>query len=224
MQGEKKSLWGMVREFAIIIVIALLVSWTLKTFVIRSFHIPSASMEQTLAVGDRVMVNQLFFNEIERGDIVVFDDPGGWLAPGISEQYQPNPVLVFLGLQPADAGPQLIKRVIGVGGDTIECCDDEGRLLVNGEPVDESDYLHPDVAPSDVPFSVEVPGGHYWVMGDNRSNSLDSRYNMDSAGGPYIPEEGIVGEVFVINWPMDRLRWMGGAEPAFDTVPDTPAG
>src|SRR5699024_4278252 len=109
-------------------------------------------------------------------------------------------------------------------GDTIECCDDEGRLLVNGEPVDESDYLHSDVAPSDVPFSVEVPEDHYWVMGDNRSNSLDSRYNMDSAGGPYIPEEGIVGEVFVINWPMDRLRWMGGAEPAFDTVPDTPAG
>ena len=224
MQGRKKSLWSMIREFAIIILIALLVSWTLKTFVIRSFHIPSASMEQTLQVGDRVMVNQLFFNDIQRGDVIVFDDPGGWLAPGISEQYKPNPVLVFLGLQPADAGTQLIKSVIGVGGDTVECCDDEGRILVNGQPVNEASYLHPDVVPSEVPFSVTVPEDHYWVMGDNRSNSLDSRYNTDSSGGAYVPGSGVVGEVFVINWPMDRLRWMGTSEPTFDAIPDSPAG
>jgi len=221
---RRKSLWGTLREFAIIIVIALLVSWTLKTFVVRSFHIPSASMEQTLQVGDRVMVNQLFFNDVERGDIVVFDDPGGWLAPGVAAQYEPNPVLVFIGLQPADAGTQLIKRVIGVGGDTVACCDDAGRMTVNGEPIDESAYLHPGVAPSEVPFSVEVPEDHYWVMGDNRSNSLDSRYNADSEGGPFVPAEAVVGEVFVINWPMDRLRWMGGGDDAFDSVPAAEAG
>ncbi|WP_256970351.1 signal peptidase I [Brevibacterium yomogidense] len=222
--GDKKSLWGTLREFAIIIVIALIVSWALKTFVVRSFHIPSASMEQTLQVGDRVMVNQLFFNDVERGDVVVFDDPGGWLEPGVAAQYEPNPVLVFVGLQPADAGTQLIKRVIGVGGDTIECCDDAGTLMVNGEPIDESAYLQPGVTPSDVPFSVEVPEDHYWVMGDNRSNSLDSRYNTDAEGGPFVSDDNVVGEVFVINWPMDRLRWMGGDEPAFDGVPDAGEG
>lgn len=224
MQGESRSLWGTIREVAIIIVIALVVSWTLKTFVVRSFHIPSASMEDTLQVGDRVMVNQLFFNEIRRGDIVVFDDPGGWLSSDVSDQYKPNPVLVFVGLQPADAGTQLIKRVIGVGGDTVECCDAEGRILVNGEPVDEASYLPEGTAPSDIPFSVEVPAGHYWVMGDNRGNSLDSRYNMDSSGGPFIPEDGVVGEVFVINWPLDRLRWTGGTEDEFADVPAAPVG
>ncbi|SMY11273.1 signal peptidase I [Brevibacterium jeotgali] len=223
MPGGKKSLWGTLREFAIIIIIALVVSWVLKTFVVRSFHIPSASMEQTLQIGDRVMVNQLFFNDVERGDVVVFDDPGGWLGSGIAAQYEPNPALVFVGLQPADAGTQLIKRVIGLGGDTVECCDDAGRLMVNGEPIDESAYLQPGVSPSDVPFSVHVPEDHVWVMGDNRSNSLDSRYNADAEGGPFVADEDLVGEVFVINWPMDRLRWMGGDEGAYDSVPDAEA-
>ncbi len=219
-----KSLWGTLREFAIIILIALVVSWALKTFVVRSFHIPSASMEQTLQIGDRVMVNQLFFNDVERGDVVVFDDPGGWLEPEVAAQYEPNPVLVFVGLQPADAGTQLIKRVIGVGGDTVECCDDAGRLMVNGEPIDETAYLQEGVTPSDVPFSVEVPEDHVWVMGDNRGNSLDSRFNSDAEGGPFVPEESVVGEVFVINWPMDRMRWMGGDEAVYDGVPDAEAG
>ncbi|GAA2103520.1 MULTISPECIES: signal peptidase I [Brevibacterium] len=214
----KRSVWRSVREFLVIIVVALLASYLLKTFVVRSFHIPSASMEPTLQVGDRVMVNQLFFNDIERGDVVVFDDPGGWLPPGLVAQYEPNPVLVFLGLQPSDAGNQLIKRVVGVGGDTVECCDADGRVLVNGEPLEE-DYINPDTAPSDVEFSVTVPADHFWVMGDNRANSLDSRYNELSEGGAFVPASAVVGEVFVLNWPLDRFAWMGGGEPAFDSVP-----
>ncbi len=216
-------MWKVIREFAVVILVALLASYLLKAFVVRSFHIPSASMEPTLQIGDRVMVNQLFFNDLERGDVIVFDDPGGWLPPSLVAQYQPNPVLVFLGLQPADAGSQLIKRVVGVGGDTVECCDAQGRILVNGEPLDE-DYLSPGTAPSEVEFAVTVPEDHFWVMGDNRGNSLDSRYNELSAGGAFIPAGDVVGEVFVLNWPFDRFTWMGGAEPTFEGVPEAGDG
>lgn len=208
------------REVAIILVIALVLSTLVRSFVMRSFYIPSSSMETTLAIGDRILVNQLPVPEVERGDIVVFDDPGGWLDPSLVAAYEPNPVLEFLGFVPSNAGSQLIKRVIGVGGDTVSCCDDQGRILVNGQPIEET-YLDPGVAPSTVPFEVTVPAGHYWVMGDNRGNSLDSRYNMESSGGPYIPEENIVGTVFLINWPLDHFRWTGTPEDVFGVVPDS---
>ncbi len=206
------------KEVAIIIVVALVISTVVRTWVVRSFYIPSASMEQTLQVGDRILVNQLPWPAVERGDIIVFDDPGGWLDSSVTQQYSPNPVLEFLGLVPADAGTQLIKRVIGVGGDTIECCDAEGRLLVNGEPIDET-YLDPGITPSDIPFEVTVPDGRYWVMGDNRSNSLDSRFNTDSAGGAFVPEDAVVGSVFLINWPLDRIRGIGTPDEVFAAVP-----
>lgn len=206
------------KEVAIIIVVALVISTVVRTWVVRSFYIPSASMEQTLQVGDRILVNQLPWPAVERGDIIVFDDPGGWLDSSVTQQYSPNPVLEFLGLVPADAGTQLIKRVIGVGGDTIECCDAEGRLLVNGEPIDET-YLDPGITPSDIPFEVTVPDGHYWVMGDNRSNSLDSRFNTGSAGGAFVPEDAVVGSVFLINWPLDRIRGIGTPDEIFAAVP-----
>ena len=217
-QSAGRRAWRFIRELAIIVVIALVVSTVVKTFIVRSFYIPSASMEQTLQIDDRIMVNQLPWASVDRGSIIVFDDPGGWLPANLTEQYKANPVLEFLGLMPSDAGNQLIKRVIGIGGDHVACCDAQGRLTVNDEPIDET-YLADGVAPSEMEFDVTVPIGYYWVMGDNRSNSMDSRYNQDSEGGPFVPEGAVVGTVFVINWPMDRFQWVGPPKDVFQNVP-----
>ncbi|UVI34875.1 signal peptidase I [Brevibacterium spongiae] len=207
-------------ETVAIIVIALLISTALKTWVVRSFYIPSESMMTTLQVDDRVLVNQLAprFGPANRGDIVVFDDPDHWLSAADTVEYTPNPILEFIGLAPSDAGNQLIKRVIGVGGDTIECCDAEGRLMVNGEPIDET-YLDEGTAPSEVDFKVTVPEGRYWVMGDNRGNSADSRYHMDTE--PFVAEEDMVGTVFLINWPFKHFSWVSNPEDVFADVPDS---
>ncbi|RKT15719.1 signal peptidase I [Streptomyces sp. 1114.5] len=197
-----------------IILVALLVALVMKTFLIQVFVIPSGSMEQTIRVGDRVLVDKLtpwFGSEPQRGDVVVFKDPGGWLehdrkpsgdgaALGAGKR-----VLTFVGLLPSDDEQDLIKRVIGVGGDTVECCDAQGRLSVNGHPVDEP-YLAPDNPPSRQPFKVKVPEGRLWVMGDHRDVSADSRFHMGNPGQGTIPLSGVVGRAFVIAWPLDRFR------------------
>lgn len=220
--ASKRFARGLLETVAII-VIALLISTALKTWVVRSFYIPSESMMTTLQVDDRVLVNQMAhrFGPADRGDIIVFDDPDHWLSAAETAEYTPNPVLEFIGLAPSDSGNQLIKRVIGVGGDTIKCCDAEGRLLVNGEPIDET-YLDEGMAPSEVEFEVTVPEGHYWVMGDNRSNSADSRYHTDT--DPYVSEDDVVGTVFLINWPFKHFSWVSTPDEVFADVPDTPAG
>nr|WP_257033040.1 MULTISPECIES: signal peptidase I [unclassified Streptomyces] len=208
---RKRSL---VREIPMIILVALLVALVMKTFLIQVFVIPSGSMEQTIRVGDRVLVDKLtpwFGSEPQRGDVVVFKDPGGWLehdrkpsgdgaALGAGKR-----VLTFVGLLPSDDEQDLIKRVIGVGGDTVECCDAQGRLSVNGHPVDEP-YLAPDNPPSRQPFKVKVPEGRLWVMGDHRDVSADSRFHMGNPGQGTIPLSGVVGRAFVIAWPLDRFR------------------
>ncbi len=215
---SRKFVRGLLEAVAIIVV-AVLISTALRAWVMRSFYIPSGSMEQTLQVDDRVLVNQLAprFDPADRGDIIVFDDPDDWLSAGQVSSYRPNPVLEFLGLAPSDAGQQLIKRVIGKGGDTVECCDDEGRLLVNGEPITET-YLEPGMAPSQMEFSVTVPDGHYWVMGDNRSNSADSRFHQDSQ--PFVPAENVVGTVFLLNWPLSRFTWVSTPDEVYAQVPE----
>ncbi|MFJ2581702.1 signal peptidase I [Kitasatospora aureofaciens] len=193
---------------------ALLVALVMKTFMIQVFVIPSGSMEQTIQVGDRVLVDKLtpwFGNEPERGDVVVFKDPGGWLEND-RKPSQDGPilggakqVLAFVGLLPSDSEQDLIKRVIGVGGDTVECCDAQGRLSINGTPVDES-YLSPGNPPSRQPFKVQVPQGRLWVMGDHRDVSADSRFHMGNPGQGTIPLSGVVGRAFVIAWPLDRFH------------------
>ncbi|MFJ4191435.1 signal peptidase I [Kitasatospora sp. NPDC089509] len=214
---RKRSL---LREFPLIIMVALLVALVMKTFLIQVFVIPSGSMEQTIKVGDRVLVDKLtpwFGSEPQRGDVVVFKDPGGWLE-GDHKPSDDGPVLgpakqvlTFVGLVPSDNEQDLIKRVIGVGGDTVECCDAQGRLSVNGRAVEEP-YLAAGNPPSRQPFKVQVPKDRLWVMGDHRDVSADSRFHMGNPGQGTVPLSDVVGRAFVIAWPLDRFHQLD--EPA----------
>lgn len=221
-RGGVLAAW--LKETAIIVVSALVLSLVIKTFLVQAFFIPSGSMEQTLLVGDRVLVTKLAPGplDVHRGDVVVFKDPGGWLPaqePGPSGwRATVTSVLTYVGLLPQDSGEHLIKRVIGLPGDTVECCDEEGRVLVNGVPVDEP-YLAAGASPSEIEFSVVVPDDRLWVMGDNRQNSQDSRYNQGSPGGGSIPTENVVGVAFVTVWPVDRWGALRNPGATFADVP-----
>lgn len=206
---------GFLRDLVVILLIAFVASFLLKTFLVRSFYIPSVSMEDTLKVNDRILVNQLVPNvsDVKRGDIVVFKDPGGWLQ-GIAEPPTGvDAVLQTLGLAADTSNNYVVKRVIGVGGDTVACCDAEGRLTVNGVSLDEP-YIG-DRAPSEIDFDVKVPEGSVWVMGDNRDHSKDSRYNQDQPGGGFVPEDEIVGRAFVINWPLQHFKVLSRPDSTF---------
>lgn len=213
------------RETVIIVVSALVLSMLIKTFLVQSFYIPSGSMEDTLEIGDRVLVTKLAPGplDVHRGDIVVFKDPGGWLSPtAVVERTgwrgAVADTLTFVGLMPQDSGEHLIKRVIGLAGDTVECCDAQGRLTVNGVPLDEP-YLAPGAEPSEMEFSVVVPEGRLWVMGDNRQNSQDSRYKQGDPGGGAIPTANVVGVAFVTLWPLDRWTVLRNPGATFAEVP-----
>jgi signal peptidase I len=211
---KKQKQSSTLRELPILIVIALGLALLIKTFLTQAFFIPSGSMEPTLNVGDRVLVNKLtpwFGAEPERGQVVVFRDPGGWLAE--AEPVPTNPitggikkVFVFVGLLPSDSERDLVKRVIGVGGDMVKCCDADGRVTVNGTPLAEP-YLFPGNAPSDRPFEVTVPQGRLWVMGDHRNNSADSRAHMGDSHRGTISEDDVIGRAFFVIWPADH--WQG---------------
>ncbi|MER5641602.1 signal peptidase I [Kitasatospora sp. NPDC002227] len=204
----------MLREVPAVLAIALVVALLLKTFLVQVFVIPSGSMEQTIQIGDRVLVDKLtpwFGSEPGRGDVVVFKDPGGWLESD-HKSSSDGPVVratkkVFsaVGLLPSDNEQDLIKRVIGVPGDTVECCDDRGRLTVNGTAVDEP-YIAAGNVPSRQPFKVTVPADRLWVMGDHRDISADSRYHMENPGGGTIPMGNVIGRAVVIAWPIGRVR------------------
>ncbi|MBT2364643.1 signal peptidase I [Streptomyces sp. ISL-10] len=195
----------------------------LSHFVVQPFQIPSSSMEPALQVGDRVLVNKLayrFGSRPARGDVVVFDGRGSF----VPEELMENPVssvvregLAVLGLaEPAET--DFVKRVVGTGGDRVVCCDTEGRVEVNGVPVDER-YLHPDGVPSEVAFDIVVPEGALWVMGDHRSASRDSRDHLGEPGGGMVPVDKVIGRADWIGWPM--RRWSGlEATDAFAGVPE----
>ncbi|MET7381976.1 signal peptidase I [Streptomyces sp. NPDC005526] len=230
---KRKRRRSAVREIPLLVGVAVLIALVLKTFLVQAFVIPSGSMEQTIRIGDRVLVDKLtpwFGSKPQRGDVVVFHDPGGWLA---GEQTPPknDPVVVkqvkegltFIGLLPSDNEKDLIKRVVGVGGDHVKCCDAQGRVTVNGVPLNEGGYLYPGNAPSDARFDITVPPGRLWVMGDHRGNSADSRAHQDTPYGGTVAESSVVGRAMFIGWPVGH--WTTLKEPpTFASVSDATAG
>ena len=225
-ERPRSGFWHGLKEIVTIAVTALVISFLIKTFVAQAFWIPSGSMEDTLVYGDRVMVSKIQAGPmaVERGDIAVFEDPGGWLAPHRPADRGPVldaafRVLQFVGIAPVEEGNHLIKRVVGVGGDTVACCDEDGRLTVNGHPLEE-DYLYPGDVPSRGDFEITVPEDHIWVMGDHRSNSQDSRAHDDGTGAAgSVPRENVVGQAFVLLFPLDHATWFRTPE-TYDSVPE----
>ena len=196
------------QEMLVLLAIALVLAVVIKTFFLQAFYIPSASMSDTLVKNDRILVQKVSYwgDSPQRGDIVVFSDPGGWLDSA-EEQPPTNPVaraLETFGLYPT--GGHLVKRVIGVGGDEVKCCDARGRITVNGVPLNEKSYLAPGEKPSLINFDVKVQPGSVWVQGDNRSDSADSRVHLGDPGGGQVPVDDVVGKVFLVAWPFDHLK------------------
>ncbi|WP_348788516.1 signal peptidase I [Leifsonia sp. NPDC080035] len=224
-RAARRSGWKtLLRDVVIIFVVAVLVSFLIKTFVARSFYIPSGSMENTLQINDRIIVNELqpkLFG-LQRGDVVVFKDPGGWLPPSAPEQGNAlqkgvGAVLDFVGLGASDSDQHLVKRLIGLPGDHITCCNTLGQMSVNGVPLKEPYVLLPagQENVSGKPFDVTVPAGKVWVMGDNRYNSADSRYHMDDPGKGFVPLDDVVGRAFVVSWPLSHWSWLSNYPETF---------
>ncbi|MEU0944599.1 signal peptidase I [Streptomyces canus] len=225
---------GAVKEIPLLVGVAVLIALVLKTFLVQAFVIPSGSMEQTIRIGDRVLVDKFtpwFGSEPKRGDVVVFKDPGGWLQDEQTTAKKDDPVVVkqvkegltFIGLLPSDNEKDLIKRVVGVGGDRVKCCDTEGRVTVNGVPLSETDYLYPGNAPSTQQFDITVPKGRLWVMGDHRANSADSRSHQDTDYGGTVSLDSVVGRARVIAWPFGH--WTMLDEPkTYSSVADSASG
>ena len=224
-----RSVLLFLRDVLVIFGIAILVSFLVKTFLVRSFFIPSSSMEQTLQIDDRVIVNELVPKAVavDHGDIVVFKDPGGWLparppveVTGI--QAGTEWVLSLFGLASPDSNDHLIKRVIGLPGDTVQCCSADGKIIVNGVPISEPYITIPagETRASAIDFNVTVPENSLFVMGDNRYNSKDSRYNTDKPGGGFVGMDNVVGRAFVLSWPMSHWGWLSNYPEVFADVPD----
>ncbi len=230
--SKRRGALTFLRDVVVIIIIALLVSFLVKTFLVRSFYIPSGSMENTLQINDRILVDEITprVTGYHRGDVVVFRDPGGWLAPEGAQVPQPwivgavDWVLSLVGLSAPDSDDHLIKRVIGLPGDHVACCNAIGQITVNGQPLDETSYIKlapGETEPEVVPFDVTVPANSLWVLGDNRDRSRDSRYNQDQPGKGFVPIANVVGRAFVVTWPFSRFGIIDTHHSVFADVPSS---
>jgi signal peptidase I len=209
-----RSKGSLLKELPILIVVALVVSLFIKSFLVQFFYIPSGSMENTLQVQDRVAVNKVPFisDNIKRGDIVVFRDPNNWLPENLENSSnsltsKAKSLLVTVGVLPNPAKQYLVKRVVGVAGDRIVCCADSGKLSINGVEVKEP-YIYGGDAPSDMKFDVTVPEGKLWVMGDHRGASADSRYHQDDINSGFVPLKTVSGRVVAVIWPFKNITYV----------------
>jgi signal peptidase I len=209
---------SVLREFPILVIVALAVSLLIKTFLVQFFYIPSGSMENTLQIQDRVAVNKVPFisGSINRGDVVVFRDPANWLpepyeASGNKVVAKLKDGLVAVGVLPNPAKQYLVKRVIGVAGDQIICCSN-GKLTINGKETNEP-YIFAGNKPSDLDFNVTVPEGKVWVMGDHRGSSADSRYHQDDVNNGFVPVDKVTGRVYAIIWPFKNVSFVPSQNP-----------
>jgi signal peptidase I len=192
------------REALALLVVCGVALLLLNRFVVQPFTIPSASMENALAVGDRVLVSKLSYElggSPQRGDVIVFDGRGSFVDTAD-------------GVPPGGdgSGDDFVKRVIGVGGDTVRCCDARGRITVDGVELDESSYLYPGAAPSSFPFAVTVPAGELFVLGDNRAVSADSRAHLGDPGGGFVPVSRVIGRAEWVIAPVGRWHTLGRPE------------
>ena len=205
---------SLLKELPILIVVALVVSLFIKSFLVQFFYIPSGSMENTLQIQDRVAVNKVPFisDNIKRGDIVVFRDPNNWLPENVENSSnslvaKAKSLLVTVGVLPNPAKQYLVKRVIGVAGDRVVCCTEGKKLSINGVEVTEP-YIYGGDAPSDMKFDVTVPEGKLWVLGDHRGASADSRYHQEDINSGFVPLERISGRVVAVIWPFKNLTYV----------------
>ena len=205
---------SLLKELPILVVVALVVSLFIKTFVVQFFYIPSGSMENTLQIKDRVAVNKVPFisKSINRGDVVVFRDPNNWLPEIVdygTNKYvsKAKSALVAVGVLPNPTKQYLVKRVVGVAGDRIVCCTKTGNLTINDVEVTEP-YIYAGNKPSEMTFDVTVPKGKIWVMGDHRGASADSRYHQDDINKGFIPLSKVTGRVVAVIWPFKNITYV----------------
>jgi len=208
---------SVLREFPILVIVALAVSLVIKSFLVQFFYIPSGSMENTLQINDRVAVNKIPFisKSIDRGDVVVFRDPSNWLPEPYADNQNKVIVkikegLVLVGVLPNPAKQYLVKRVIGVAGDNVVGKD--GIVTINGKETDEP-YIFAGNKPSELDFNVTVPEGKIWVMGDHRGASADSRYHQDDVNNGFVPESKVTGRVVGIIWPIKNIGTVPSQDP-----------
>ena len=205
---------SLLKELPILVVVALVVSLFIKTFVVQFFYIPSGSMENTLQIKDRVAVNKVPFisRSINRGDVVVFRDPDDWLPEIVdydTNKYvsKAKSALVAVGVLPNPTKQYLVKRVVGVAGDHIVCCTKAGNLTINDVEVTEP-YIYAGNKPSEMKFDVTVPKGKLWVMGDHRGASADSRYHQEDINKGFVPISRVTGRVVAVIWPFKNITYV----------------